>query len=238
MLNFIHTRRVAHDLLVLGVLGLETFFAWRASLMYVFILTGRVPTYELDIIRWLVFLAVGVFGFALATHRYAGIEAIRQHQRVRWHSLVGPFLAVLIVVTHDVAATVYTIGRLDSFGAYAAVVGMCGLAFLPFLVGFMSHAIAIGIEAENRQRDEQKVARWRAAAELRYWKRYYQAKDYTPEQPIEQPKMPVVSLEPANDDSFNINDVATWPRLKAVANGSGTNHTESTGAPHGEATFH
>jgi hypothetical protein len=181
MLSFIHSRRVAHDLMVLAVLAMEAFFAWRASLMYVFILTGRVNVLELEIIRWLVFLAVGVFGFALATHRHAGIEAIRAHQQTNWSSLWGLFIAVGIVVLHDVAATIYTVGNVDSFGAAAAVVGMCGLVFLPFLVGFMSHAIAEGIERENKAHAQQKIARWKQKAELRYWKKHYQQASFAPE---------------------------------------------------------
>jgi hypothetical protein len=181
MLSFIHSRRVAHDLMVLAVLAMEAFFAWRASLMYVFILTGRVNALELEIIRWLVFLAVGVFGFALATHRHAGIEAIRAHQQANWSSLWGLFLAVGIVVLHDVAATVYTVGDVNSFGAIAAVVGMCGLVFLPFLVGFMSHTIAAGIEKENKERNRRKIDGWKEQAELRYWKKHYKQDGFQPQ---------------------------------------------------------
>jgi hypothetical protein len=179
MLSFIHSRRVAHDLLVLAVLAMEVFFAWRASLMYAFLLAGRVEAVELDIIRWLVFLAVGVFGFALATHRHAGVEAIRQRKAERNRlTLTGILGAVLVVVAHDLAATLYTVGAIDSAGAGVAVVGMCCLVFLPFLVGYMSHAIAAGIEEENKERASRKIAHWKQEAELRYWKGYY--KQYRP----------------------------------------------------------
>jgi cation transport ATPase len=185
MLSFIHSRRVAHDLMVLAVLAMEVFFAWRASLMYQFILTGRVGMVELDIIRWLVFLAVGVFGFALATHRHAGVEAIRKrkadHNRL---ALSGIFGAVLVVVAHDLAATIYTVGAVDSLGAGVAVAGMCCLVFLPFLVGYMSHAIAEGIEGENKERASRKIAHWRQQAELRYWRAYY--KQWQPALPPSQ----------------------------------------------------
>lgn len=198
MLSFLHSRRVAHDLMMLAVAGMEVFFAWRASLMYVFILTGRVNAYELEVVRWLVFLAVGVFGFALATHRHAGIEAIRAHQHASWSSLVGLFVAVGIVVLHDIAATIYTVGAIDSFGAGAAVVGMCGLVFLPFLVGFMSHAIAEGIEAERQQWAKRKVAKWKQQAELRYWRNHYRHKTFEPlpETPSRQEKPLAPELAP------------------------------------------
>jgi hypothetical protein len=174
MLSFIHSKRVAHDLMVLAVLAMEVFFAWRASLMYQFLLTGRVNALELDIIRWLVFAAVGVFGFALATHRHAGVDAIRQRKPgANWRQLSGVFLAVLVVVAHDLAATIYTVGSIDSAGAWVAVVGMCALVFLPFLVGYMSHAIAAGITEENAQRASMKIAAWKQEAELRYWKAHY-----------------------------------------------------------------
>jgi hypothetical protein len=174
MLSFIHSRRVAHDLMVLAVLAMEVFFAWRASLMYDFLLAGRVNALELGIIRWLVFLAVGVFGFALATHRHAGVDAILQRNaRANWRALSGVFLAVLVVIAHDLAATIYTVGTIDTIGAGVAVVGMCCLVFLPFLVGYMSHAIAASIQEEDAQRATRKIARWKQQAELRAWKDYY-----------------------------------------------------------------
>ncbi len=180
MLSFLHTRRMAHDLLVFGVLAMEVFFAWRASLMYVFILTGRVNAYELEVVRWLVFLAVGVFGFALATHRHAGLAAIKDHEATGQRA-AGIWGAVVVVVAHDLAATIYTVGAPDNFGAYVAIVGMCALVFLPFLVGLMSHAIAAGIEKENKDRNQRTIDRWKQRAELRYWKKHYQQQGFHPQ---------------------------------------------------------
>jgi len=180
MLSFIHSRRVAHDLMVLAVLAMEAFFAWRASLMYVFILSGRVNAIELEVIRWLVFLAVGVFGFALATHRHAGLAAIKEHEAKGGQAL-GIWGAVIVVVAHDLAATIYTVGTPDSFGAYVAIVGMCALVFLPFLVGLMSHAIAAGIERENKERNRRKIEGWKEQAELRYWKKHYKQDSFQPQ---------------------------------------------------------
>jgi hypothetical protein len=110
----------------------------------------------------------------LATHRHAGVEAIRQRKPVKNRpALAGLFLAVLVVVAHDLAATVYTVGAINSAGAVAALLGMCALTLLPFLTGYMSHAIAAGIQEEDAQRASRKIAHWKQKAELRYWKGYY-----------------------------------------------------------------
>jgi hypothetical protein len=180
MLSFLHSKRVGHDLLVLAVLMLEVFFAWRSSLMYVFILASRVNPVELEVVRWLVFVAVGVFGFALAVHRHAGVQAIRNLKREgNGLALAGIFGAVVVVVGHDLASVIYTVGQVDTIGAGVAVVGMCCLTLLPFLCGYMSHAIAAGITEENAQRASMKIAAWKQQAELRYWKAHY--KEWQPE---------------------------------------------------------
>lgn len=220
MLSFLHTRRMAHDLLIFGVLAMEVFFAWRASLMYVFILTGRVNAYELEVVRWLVFVAVGVFGFALATHRHAGLAAIKDHQATR-QSAAGIWGAMVVVVAHDLAATIYTVGAPDTFGAYVAIVGMCALVFLPFLVGLMSHAIAAGIEKENKARNQRKIDGWKQRAELRYWKKYYQQATFAPELSENTPaQTPALAPIPAGITSLK----ALFPddetlTIKAKSNG-------------------
>jgi hypothetical protein len=235
MLSFIHSRRVAHDLMVLAVLAMEIFFAWRASLMYVFILTGRVNAYELEVVRWLVFLAVGVFGFALATHRHAGVDAIRSRKaNAGWSSLAGLFLAAGIVILHDVAATIYTVGSIDSFASVVAVVGMCFLVFLPFLVGYMSHSIAAGIEEENAQHAHKKIARWQQKAELRYWKKHYRRTEFVPASTA----LPVMEkpLAPELDTYGSL--AALFPNektltIRAHANGhtQGGDAADDTGSP-------
>lgn len=211
MLSFIHSRRVAHDLMVLAVLAMEVFFAWRASLMYVFILTGRVSAYELDVVRWLVFLAVGVFGFALATHRHAGVEAIRKRKMSGngW-ALMGIFLAAGVVILHDVAATIYTVGAVDTFGAWVAVVGMCFLVFLPFLVGYMSHAIAAGIEEERALWAQRKIARWKQTAELRAAKQYYLGGGYQPLAPEARISPPAQQIPMASESSEQMVKTGEW----------------------------
>ncbi len=183
----IHSRRAAYKLMVLSVLALEAFFGWRASLMYESVLKDAVGPVELQVIKWLVFVAICVFGFVLSTHRQFGIEAI--YDRVAARGLAHADqdaqtcqavryikLAVVVVVVHDLAGTLYTIfqpGRAVTFGPVAMAVGACALVFLPFLVGHMALALAETGPAEMRTEVQQTIQQYQHKLQLSALKRLY-----------------------------------------------------------------
>ncbi|HLW01877.1 MAG TPA: hypothetical protein VKT82_24700 [Ktedonobacterales bacterium] len=176
MMNFLHSRKTGYFLLVIAVLALEIFLGWRASIMYAAILAGQIGLLELNVIKWLVFFAVAVFGFTLSVHRHYGAEAIVDHMLTRGKQVngwAGIGTAMGIIVLHDLAATIYTVfgnGKAPTFPLIAATLGMCALCFVPFLMSRMMRALHDGVEAEQEaghQRKMQQVQRNQQLAALR-----------------------------------------------------------------------
>lgn len=163
MINFLHSRKTGYILLVLAVLALEIFLGWRASIMYAAILAGQIGLVELNIIKWLVFFAIAVFGFTLSVHRHYGAEAIVDHMKERGKKVngwAGIATAMLIVILHDLTATIYTVfgdGKAPTFPLVAASAGMCALCFIPFLMSRMMRALHDGVAAEGEQRHKDKL---------------------------------------------------------------------------------
>jgi hypothetical protein len=197
MLAKIHSRRTAYKLMVLSVLALKAFFGWRASLMYESVLKHEVPPVELQVIKWLVFLAISVFGFVLSTHRQFGIEAIADRVEARGLAKADQDaetnrairyikLAVLVVVVHDLAGTLYTIfqpGQPVTFGPVAMAVGACALVFIPFLVGHMALALAESGPAEMQEELKQTIRMYQHKLQLSALKRLYKhASNLEPEE--------------------------------------------------------
>jgi hypothetical protein len=197
MLAKLHSRRTAYKLMVLSVLALEAFFGWRASLMYESVLKAEVGAVEVQVIKWLVFVAISVFGFVLSTHRQFGIEAI--HDRVAARGLAQADqeaettravryikLAVVVVVVHDLAGTLYTIfqpGQPVTFGPVAMAIGACALVFIPFLVGHMALALAESGPRELEEDVQQTVLKYQHKLHLSALKRLYKhASDLEPEE--------------------------------------------------------
>lgn len=195
MLTKIHSRRTAYKLMVVSVLALEAFFGWRASLMYESVLKDEVGPVELQFVKWLVFLAITVFGFVLSTHRQFGIEAIYDRLAARKRgdpqeetNKAVNFIraAVAVVVIHDLAGTLDTIfqpGHPVTFGPIAMAVGACALVFIPFLVGHMALALAESGPREMREDVQQTVLMYQHKLHLYALKRLYKhARKLEPEE--------------------------------------------------------
>lgn len=163
MLNLLHSRKTGYFFLVLAVLALEIFLGWRSSIMYAAILSGEIGLLELNLIKWLVFLAIAVFGFTLSVHRHYGAEAIVDHMKQRGKTVggwAGIATAMVIVIFHDLAATVYTVfgdGKTPTFPLIAATAGMSALCFVPFLTSRMMRALHDGVAGERQERHELKM---------------------------------------------------------------------------------
>lgn len=165
MINLLHSRKTGYVLLVLAVLALEIFLGWRASIMYASILAGQIGLVELNVIKWLVFFAIAVFGFTLSVHRHYGAEAIVDHLKKRGkqaNGWAGIGTAMFIVILHDLSATIYTVfgnGRAPTFPLIAASIGMCCLCLVPFLMSRMMRALHEGVAGERQDRHEEKKAK-------------------------------------------------------------------------------
>ncbi len=172
MLNLIHSRKTGYVLLVLAVLALEVFLGWRASIMYETILAGQIGLVELTCIKWLVFFAIGAFGFTLSVHRHYGAEAIVDHLKQRGKEVkgwAGIGTAMLIVMVHDLSATIYTIfgdGKRPSLPLVAASIGMCALCFVPFLMSRMMRALHEGVAGEREERHQGRLRRMEQRQEI------------------------------------------------------------------------
>ncbi len=212
----IHSRRMAYKLMVLSVLALEAFFGWRTSLMYENVLKDAVGPVELQVIKWLVFVAICVFGFVLSTHRQFGIEAI--YDRVAARGLAQADqnaetsravryikLAVVVVVVHDLAGALSTIfqpGHPVTFGPVAMAIGACALVFLPFLVGHMALALAETGPSERRVEIQQTIQQYQHKLQLWALKRLYKhASNLEPEEILSGgiPGLPAL-LAPRSDE--------------------------------------
>ncbi len=177
-MRFIHSRKTGYFLLVVGVLGLELVLAWRVALVYAAILAPIASHLEVVTLQLIVFLAVAIFGFTLATHRQYGVAAIRAKRAAARESgqpsvgrgaVVGSFLAVIVVILHDWGGTLYSIfgqGQQDNVGVLAVSVGMCGLALIPFLVSGITLALAESLSHEEGESFERKKRKLREKHEL------------------------------------------------------------------------
>ncbi len=193
-MGFIHSRKTGYVLLVLGVLGLELVLAWRVALVYAAILTPIVSSLEVGVLQGIAFFSVAIFGFTLATHRRYGVQAVKkraaEQARERgkepswWNaSVIGAFLAVIVVVLHDWGGTLYSLfgqGQQDNVGVFAVSVGMCGLALIPFLVSGITQALAESLSQEEGEHFERKKLRLRQKHELQRWKRAFAAEAEKP----------------------------------------------------------
>ncbi len=156
-LTFLHSRKFGYMAFTLAVLGLEIFFAWRVSIVYGELMAGQASATEIKVLKIMVFAAVAVFGFVLATHRHYGVATIRERIKkgANW-SAFGVFMAVVVMIAHDWGAAIYSAlnGRTLSFGLLAITIGMCGLALVPYLVGQMARVMGESLSAEERERYE------------------------------------------------------------------------------------
>src|SRR5579885_3552751 len=97
-LTGLHSRKFGYLALTLAVLALEVVFAWRISLVYGEILQGQASAWEIWVLKTTIFLAVGVFGFVLATHRHYGVAAIEERvKKGKWGGKLGVLTAVVVI---------------------------------------------------------------------------------------------------------------------------------------------
>lgn len=136
-----YSRALVSLLATLTALAVEGAFSWLCSQAYVTVLHPYEGRWELEVFQWLVFFALTSLGFVLTVHRRYGVAAIHVRAKTGARSgVVGVFVAAGIVVAHDWGGVMYTIwgtGREPTSLTVTGTVGLCALALLPFLIGYL-----------------------------------------------------------------------------------------------------
>lgn len=143
LLDVIHTKKFKYYGLVLALLAIEAFFAFRASTVYYDVLNSRMPAIEMGIVCVIIFVAVFLCGYMVATH--GGTWT--------W----GYGCTMVFVVVHDWAGTLWmnyanttTAEFYDPFRLILTV-GMCLLGLLPFVMGAWAEVLRPELEHEQEE---------------------------------------------------------------------------------------
>ncbi len=166
MFGWLHTKSATYKLITFAVFGLECIFGWRTGAMYQAALSEVIAnSWEVWGLTVLFSVAVAVFGFALATHRQYGMEAISKRlQQLQLpdtsfpkHAIASERwllrLAMVFFIIQDIAGVIYSFfghGATPTFPLIAATVSMSGFTIVPFFTGHMTLALAESLPAEKR----------------------------------------------------------------------------------------
>lgn len=142
LLDIVHTKKFKYYGLILALLCIEAFFAFRASLVYYDVLKSHMSGFEMAVVSVIVFVAVGLCGYMVASH-----------DKLRGWSL----LTAAFVIAHDWSGVIYVNygpgGDNTISPAMTALItiGMCGLSILPFIMGRWVEQLYPELEQEMEQ---------------------------------------------------------------------------------------
>lgn len=147
LLDIVHTKKFKYYGLIVALLTVEAFFAFRAATVYYDVLHTRMPALEMGIVCVIVFIAVFLCGYMVATH--GG----------KW--TFGRVCTMVFVIFHDWAGTVWmnystaatsntsaTITMPDDPLKLVLTIGMCVLGLLPFIMGAWAEELRPELEQE------------------------------------------------------------------------------------------
>lgn len=147
LLSILHTKKFKYYGIVLALLSIEAFFAFRAATVYYDVLSSRMPALEMDVVCVIVFMAVFLCGYMVATH--GG----------KWTK--GRVCTMIVVILHDWAGTAWmnysqpatastnaTVTAPDDPLKVVLTIGMCVLGLLPFIMGAWADELRPLLEAE------------------------------------------------------------------------------------------
>lgn len=188
----LHTRRTTYALLIFAILGLEAFFGWRAGEFYAFLFKPVASSATLIIVTVAVSVFLTIFGFVLSTHfRYAlesmleratkaaqstakSVKAPTTPKRA-WTPRLCIGAAIALVIAHDVAGAAYLVyvANTPSQALFIiAMIGMCSLVALPFLVGPFTLALAESLPKERQEEFLAEALRGAWSLKLTQWNMY------------------------------------------------------------------
>lgn len=145
LLDIVHTKKFKYYGLILALLCIEAFFAFRASTVYYDVLNTHMASAEMIIVCIMVFVAVFLCGYMVATHG----------KMTLWSGCTMAF-----VIMHDWAGTVwmnYTqpgSTNINTDGGALKVIltiGMCVLSILPFIMGAWAEELRPQLEEEMEE---------------------------------------------------------------------------------------
>jgi len=147
LLDVVHTKKFKYYGLVTALLAIEAFFAFRAATVYYDVLHDRMPGPEMAVVCVIVFVAVFLCGYMVATH--GGSWGF-------WR-----VCTMIFVITHDWAGTVWmnystaatattsvTVTAPDDPLKVVLTIGMCVLGLLPFIMGAWAEELRPQLEQE------------------------------------------------------------------------------------------
>lgn len=150
LLDAAHSVRTQYYMLLLALLGMEAFFSTRASTVYYDILSTRMTAVEVDVVAVIVFMAIFLCGYMVASHGIRKADGTWD-----WGNI---WLAVLVVV-HDITGVVYlnygpgSTGSTDP-ASISITVGMCAFSLVPFAMGSRAEKLRPDLERELDQEVE------------------------------------------------------------------------------------
>lgn len=149
VLDMLHTKKFKYYGLILALLAIEAFFAFRAATVYYDVLHARMPASEMAIVCVIIFVAVFLCGYMVATHG----------KLTFWSGCTMAF-----VIVHDWAGTIWmnystpatattnaTITTPDDPLKVILTIGMCVLGLLPFIMGAWAEELRPELEAEQEE---------------------------------------------------------------------------------------
>ena len=146
VLDIVHTKKFKYYGLILALLAIETFFAFRAATVYYDVLHSKMPAVEMGIVSVIVFAAVGLCGYMVATHDG------------KWN--FWRVLTMIFVIVHDWAGTIWLLYAQPAQASTSAsaqtgpdltwllAVGMCVVSILPFIMGAWAEDLRPQLEKE------------------------------------------------------------------------------------------
>lgn len=139
VLDSVHTARFKYYAQVLTLLCIEGFFAFRAATVYYEVLGPHMQPAEILIVSALVFCAIFLCGYMVATHpgKHRVIMAF-----VILHDIAGTlWISYVIPGSHDINTD-------GGFFKATLTAGMCGLSFIPFRMGKWIEELRPQLDAE------------------------------------------------------------------------------------------
>lgn len=149
LLDIVHTKKFKYYGLILALLCIETFFAFRSSTVYYEVLGPHLSSAESFIVAAVMFGFIGIGGLTVAT--YGKLKDDQGKFKG------GPITVMLFVIAHDWAGTIYMnyVGstedvRSDPLKAMLTA-GMCVLSILPFIMGYWTEELRPELEVEMEE---------------------------------------------------------------------------------------